>query len=692
MLSDVRQLKQSANEAFSQGKRFALKLQLPPAFNVRETRIYLQERAGSVRAYVPADFRCMDELLDSQLLSAPGEIVLGNKQFYGREFLMPPLPLTQALEWLEQALGLENGMPALPRTAQTPQSKANVMKTDSQAGNNAKRKRSSDIQFLTDLTELAAQGKLTPVIGRVEEIELVILILQKMMKGNPILVGEAGVGKTAIVEGLAQRIVVGAIPDSFPVRRILELHLSDLIAGASTMGEPEKRTKQVIDAVKGNKEIVLWIDEIHSLKDARGTLPLADFLKPLIAKGELRIIGATTSLEYRKIEADAALARRFVKITVEEPSIDETKAILLGVKQSFESDHRVSVDPSLIDDIVPLAYRHLPHRHFPDKAIDLLDLGCAVCKNRGLQQVQREHILEAAEKISGIPVHELSKDEATKLLELESYMKRRIIGQDHAINILSNALRAKRAGLSWADTPIGLIFVGPTGVGKTETARVLAEFMLGSSDSLIRLDMSEYREAHTVSKLIGAPPGYVGYDQGGMLTEAVRSMPFSVLLFDEIEKAHPDVSNVLLQILDYGNLTDSSGMAANFKETIVILTSNIPYSALKGYFRPELLGRLKVVSFRALAAEDMREIARIELEALKSRLIERQVELVYTDEALTHISGLDSEYGARELKRHIDERIIQPLSYLLLREQTQKVAVEVEAGEITLRNQKEVTL
>ena len=688
MFSQDKEFMQEINGPLSQGEIVFIQIEnLPPDFTSMETTVYLVPDNGMVSAYAPEDFGFRDEFQDSTVLLP--KAALPGSEIMVRRFNMPPSPLQEALEWIENVLNVNNSEPVpVQKSEDNVEAPENII--ERQRTEKVDRK-SKKLDCFVDLTELAAQGKLRPLIGRDDVMERVILTLLKKEKPNPVLVGKAGVGKTAIVEGLAQLIVSGDVPDGFPVKRILALSTLDLMAGAGTVGEPEKRMKELLDLVKGDGTL-LFIDEIHTLMDTRGALPMADVIKPMLAKGELRIIGATTPTEYRRIEMDRALARRLVRITVEEPSLDETKEILAGIKDSFQRHHGVSIDDSLFDDIVSLSYRHFPHRNFPDKAIELMDFGCAVGRTKGSQLIEKDHILEAAAKISGIPVHDLSKDEATKLLELESYMKGRIIGQDHAIDMLANALRAKRTGLNWLDTPIGFLFVGPTGVGKTEASRALAEVLFGSSDSLIRMDMSEYREAHTVSKLIGAPPGYVGYGQGGMLTEAVKNRPYSVVLFDEVEKAHPDLSNILLQILDYGNLTDSGGTAVSFVETIIILTCNVPYSALKGYFRPELLGRLKVVDFRALAAEDMYEIARIELEALKGRLMEREVELVYADEALTHISQLDSEYGARELKRHIDELIIQPLSYLLLKDQTQKIAVEVESGEITLKDRMEVTI
>ena len=672
MLSQDNTLKQKARTAFLQEQVFVLNVRDLSGFSVREAKIYLQDGSGAVRAYVTADFRCLDELLDYRLLSAPEEIRLGDKPVPGRKFLMPSLTLDLALEWLDQALGLENGVPALPLIQ-------NIHKE--------KQKESLDTEYLTDLTARAAAGKLSPVIGRDDEMDLLMVTLQKKEKANPLLVGEPGVGKTAIVEGLAQRIVSGAVPDSFSIESVLELSLLNLLAGASVMGEPERRTKAVLEMLKGDTSIVVFMDEIHTLMNVKGTLPLADYIKPLIAKGELRIIGATTSREYRSIEADGALARRFVKMVIEEPSMEVTKEILLGVKPSFESYHGVSVDDSLTEDILHLSYRHLPHRRFPDKAIELLDLGCAVCRTRGMEKVEKECVLEAAEKISGIPAYELGKDEAARLLELDSFMKDRIIGQDDAIATLCNALRAKRVGIYGKDKPVGLLFTGPTGVGKTETARLLAEFLFGSPDSLIRLDMSEYRERHTVARLVGAPPGYVGYEEGGQLAEAVKQKPFCVVLFDEIEKGHTDVANVLLQILDDGRLTDSSGVKVNFKAAIVILTSNITCAELRTFFRPELLGRLRMVPFRALTEDDMLAIARKDLEDLRVALRdERQLDLEYQDDVLSYLaqSGLNGSYGVRELKRTIESEIIQPLSYLLLKGEIHSVSLGIEDGGIIL--------
>ena len=444
----------------------------------------------------------------------------------------------------------------------------------------------SELEFLIDLTALAHEGRLSEKTGRDKEIEQTILVLSRKTKPNPLLVGEPGVGKTAVVEGLAQRIVSGDVPDGFPVTRILQLDLVSMFAGAGTM--VEGKLIQILEFAHGNGK-ALFIDEIHMVMEARGAVPLADSLKPLIASGEMRVIVATTIMEARKIEADGAFDRRFARIIVEEPTAEQTIEILRGITPEFQSHHGVAIEDAALERIVPLACRHIPQRRFPDRAIDILDTSFSLCRIRGDAVVTEEHVLEVVERISGIPAQRLGMDDA-RLLELNTFLAQRIIGQEEAIEAFASALRVKHAGLTDGGPP-GFIFTGPSGTGKTQTALCAAEFLFGTPDALIRLDMSEFQEQHTVSRMLGAPPMW-GYERGGTLTEAVENKPFSIILWDEVEKAHQDVYNILLQILDYGRLKDSSGTSTNFAETIVILTSNVPHDQLKAFFRPELLGRL----------------------------------------------------------------------------------------------------
>ena len=624
-------------------------------------------------------------------------------------------------------------------------------------------------QISVDLTAAARAGKLDPVIGRHKEIERVIQILSRRTKNNPCLIGEPGVGKTAIVEGLAHHIAAGDVPQTLRDRRLLTLDIGALVAGTKYRGEFEERLKKVIEEVKTSGNCSLFIDEIHTIVGAgaaEGAVDASSILKPPLARGEMQCIGATTADDYRKhLEKDAALERRFQPITVEEPSVEDTVAILQGIKSRYEDHHQLTISEEAITTAVTLAARYIPDRFLPDKAIDLIDeassrvrirhLYTPASEKEAIQTLEtvrqdkesaitsqeyehaaelRERELELVGKVeeiqveqqekqdveqlvvtdediaevlsmwTGIPVTSLAKDETTRLLQMEEVLHRRIVGQDEAITSIAKAVRRARAGLKDPRHPIGsFIFLGPTGVGKTELVRVLAEFMFGSRDALIRLDMSEFMEKHAVARLVGAPPGYVGYDEGGQLTEAVRRKGYSAILLDEIEKAHPDVFNILLQIFDDGHLTDAKGRRVDFRNTIIVMTSNIgaelikrdttlgfatktdeaktqqqAYKRMKSkvldevkrFFRPEFLNRIDgTVVFHGLSREHIRQIVDLMLREVWQELAEKAVKLEATDAAKTLLGekGYDPVFGARPLRRVIQDLVEDPLSEAFLR-------------------------
>jgi ATP-dependent Clp protease ATP-binding subunit ClpB len=674
-------------------------------------------------------------------------------------------------------------------------------------------------RFGRDLTELARQGKLDPVIGRDEEIRRVIHILSRRTKNNPVLVGDPGVGKTAIVEGLAQRIAAGDVPDSLKDKRVVQLDIAAVLAGAKYRGEFEERFKAVLNEIIASEgRIIVFIDELHTVVGAgraEGTVvDAADMLKPALARGELRCIGATTLDEYRKhIEKDPALERRFQPVYVAEPTVEQTIAILRGLKERYEVHHGVRIKDSALVAAAVLSHRYIPDRHLPDKAIDLVDEAAAklrmeidsmpteideverrirqleiervalskdsddpvarerlekleremaelreklealkaqwqlereiiqrirqlkeqieqtrfeiekaereydlnraaelrygrlpelqkqlqqeeqrlaeVQKNGRLlkEEVDEEDIAEVVSKWTGIPVHRLMESEAEKLLHMEERLKRRVVGQDHAIKIVANAVRRARAGLQDPNRPIAsFIFVGPTGVGKTELAKALAEFLFDDERAMIRIDMSEYQERHSVARLIGAPPGYVGYEEGGQLTEAVRRRPYSVVLFDEIEKAHPEVFNVLLQVLDDGRLTDGKGRTVDFRNTLIIMTSNIGtefiteydtperirekvWDALRRAFRPEFLNRIdEIIVFNRLTKEHIQQIVDLQFERLKQRLADKRITLELSETARAKLAelGYDPTFGARPLRRTMERHIANPLAKMVI--------------------------
>jgi len=624
-------------------------------------------------------------------------------------------------------------------------------------------------QLGIDLTAASRAGKLDPIIGRHREIERVIQILSRRTKNNPVLIGEAGVGKTAIVEGLAHRIVAGEVPETLQGKRIVTLDVGSLVAGTKYRGEFEERLKKVIEEIKGAGNCILFIDEMHTIVGAgaaEGAVDAASILKPSLARGELRCIGATTLDEYRKyVERDAALERRFQPVLVEEPTVEGTLDILRGIKSRYEEHHRLLISDEALIAAATLAARYIPDRFLPDKAIDIVDESssrvrikrgaipitikevkralesvrqdketaiaaqqyeyAAELRDRELQLLEKtqrmqqdwqaeqsqekpvvteEDISEVISMWTGIPVVRIAKDESTRLLQMEEVLHRRIIGQDEAIVIVAKAVRRARAGLKDPRRPIGsFIFLGPTGVGKTELVRALAEFMFGSEDALIRLDMSEFMERHTVARLVGAPPGYVGYDEGGQLTETVRRKSYCAILFDEIEKAHPDVFNILLQIFDDGHLTDAKGRRVDFRNSIVVMTSNIGaelirkestlgfvshsdegkvqqlayermkdklLGELKKTFRPEFLNRIDgVVVFHSLSKEHIRQIVDLMLGKVAQQLQEKGVKLQVTDAAkdLLGEKGYDQTFGARPLRRVIQNLVEDQLSEMLLR-------------------------
>lgn len=635
-------------------------------------------------------------------------------------------------------------------------------------------------KYSRDLTRMASKDKLDPVIGREDEIERVIQVLSRRTKNNPVLIGEPGVGKTAIIEGLAKSIAEENVPEILIDKRVVALDLSSLVAGSKYRGEFEQRLKAVMSEIVESGNVILFIDEMHTLVGAgaaEGAIDAANILKPALARGELQAIGATTLDEYRKyIEKDAALERRFQSIVVEENTSEESIKILKGLRDPYEAHHKVKITDEAIEAAVNLSHRYIADRFLPDKAIDLMDEAAsrvrlknntrpnelkdinerieelekekeAAVKNQEFEKaaelrdketelkkdleeiknnwkqekgrndmvVQSEDVAQIVSSWTGIPVTKLEETETKKLLKLEEHLHERVVGQDEAIKAVSEAVRRARAGLKDPDRPIGsFIFLGPTGVGKTELARTLAEAMFDDEDAMIRIDMSEYMEKHSVSRLVGSPPGYVGHEEGGQLTEPVRRRPYSVILFDEIEKAHPEVFNILLQILDDGALTDAQGRKVDFKNTVIIMTSNVGanyikkqsklgfatekdekeeyenmkenvLSKLRDTFRPEFLNRLdETIVFHSLTKEHITEIVEIMIEELQERLDEKEIEIDITEDAKMQLidEGFDAEFGARPLRRAIQKLVENKLSEQIL-------SGDIDEGDKVTVNEKE---
>jgi ATP-dependent Clp protease ATP-binding subunit ClpC len=543
----------------------------------------------------------------------------------------------------------------------------------------AKRLRSSTptlASFSRDLTAAAKAGELDPVVGRDVEIERVVSILSRRSKNNPCLVGEPGVGKTAVVEGLAQRIASGNVPSALRDKRILALSLGPLVAGTKYRGEFEGRVKRILEEVKkSSREVVLFIDELHALVGAgaaEGSLDLSSMIKPELARGDLQCIGATTFDEYRKyIESDSALERRFQPVMVSEPTIEETAGILRGLRTRYAGHHHVSISDEAIDAAAALSARYIVDRFLPDKAIDLIDEAAASVALRGAFVVGVEDVAAIVSKWTGIPQGSLTEEQSQHLLSLESALAKRVVGQDQAISLVAQAVRRGRAGLKDPRKPVGgFLFVGPSGVGKTELARALAAELFGTEDALVRIDLTEYTEAHTVSRLLGAPPGYAGHDEPGQLTEPVRRRPYSVVLFDEFEKAHADVAAVLLQILDDGRITDAKGRTIDFRHAIVILTSNADPDELEIYLRPELLNRIDdVVHFKPLGEAEIAKIVDLQMVAVSERLGALRVSIVLSDGARRYLAGesIAAGSGARYVARTIARLVTNPLSSAILK-------------------------
>ncbi|MDX6699483.1 MAG: ATP-dependent Clp protease ATP-binding subunit ClpC [Solirubrobacteraceae bacterium] len=626
-------------------------------------------------------------------------------------------------------------------------------------------------EYSRDLTAAAREGKLDPVIGRADEIEQTIEILSRRTKNNPVLIGDPGVGKTAIAEGIAQRIVNDEVPETLAGKRLLMLDLAGMVAGTKYRGEFEERMKSVIDEVTGaGQDLILFIDELHTVVGAgaaEGSMDASNMLKPALARGELHVIGATTINEYRtNIEKDAALERRFQPVLIDEPSVEETIEILSGLRDRYEAFHRVRITPEAIVAAAELSDRYIADRYMPDKAIDLIDQASARVRlrsktkpadRRALEddlrrsererdeavarddfdraneikgeieqqrariesaeggrerapEVTAEDIAEIVSRATGIPVYQLTQEERERLLGMEAQLHERVVGQEEAVEAVARAVRRARAGMGDPNRPVGsFLFLGPTGVGKTELARALAETLFGDQDAMVRFDMSEFQERHTVSRLLGAPPGYVGYEEAGQLTETVRRKPYCVLLLDEIEKAHADVFNILLQLLDDGRLTDSQGRTVDFTNTVVIMTSNLGADRIQAHarreesfeqlkeelmevlrhsFRPELLNRIdEIIVFRALDRGQLSQITRLLLDRVSRRLHAQGVELEITDEAVEFLAnaGFDPQYGARPLRRAIQRLLEDTLSERLLAGDVapgQRVRVLVVGGQL----------
>lgn len=683
------------------------------------------------------------------------------------------ISLTKVRQSLKQKMGIKNDSRNNSIRRKNPQEKRQMVKGTPTLDSLAR-----------DLTKLARDGKLDPVVGRSREVKRLIQILSRRTKNNPVLVGEPGVGKTAIAEGLAQKIVMGEVPEEMQEKRLMMLDMGSLVAGTKYRGEFEDRMKKVIDEIYNDGQVILFIDELHTLigaGGAEGAIDASNILKPALARGELQTIGATTLDEYQKyIEKDSALERRFARIQVDEPSPEEAEEILRGLRSRYEEHHGVEITDDAIRAAVHLSVRYITSRQLPDKAIDLIDESAAKVrldktddlsestvikleieqlvkeKERAIQKqdfeiaaqlrrqekalhkklvkllileekqengyadrVTEEDVATVVSEWTGVPLQQLEKKESQRLLELEALLHERVVGQDEAVKAVSRAIRRARSGLKDPNRPIGsFMFLGPTGVGKTELAKALSEVMFGDENSLIRVDMSEFMEKYSTSRLIGSPPGYVGYDEGGQLTEKIRQKPYSVILLDEVEKAHPDVFNLLLQVLDDGHLTDSKGRKVDFRNTIMIMTSNIGATQireeknvgfnvqditkdhkamqkrileeLKKTFRPEFLNRIdETVVFHSLSKDEIHSIVQIMSRAIVKRLKEQDIQVKITPAAIDVIgkAGFDPEYGARPIRRALQKEIEDRLSEALLGGEIHlgdQVTVGASKGKITL--------
>ncbi len=683
------------------------------------------------------------------------------------------ISLTKVRQSLKQKMGLKNDTRNGGLRRRNPQEKRQMVKGTPTLDSLAR-----------DLTQLAKEGKLDPVVGRSREVKRLIQILSRRTKNNPVLVGEPGVGKTAIAEGLAQKIILGEVPEEMQEKRLMMLDMGSLVAGTKYRGEFEDRMKKVIDEIYNDGQVILFIDELHTLigaGGAEGAIDASNILKPALARGELQTIGATTLDEYQKyIEKDSALERRFARIQVDEPTPEEAEEILRGLRSRYEEHHNVEITDEAVRSAVNLSVRYITSRQLPDKAIDLIDESAAKVrldqtddlsksamvkleidtfvkeKERAIQKqdfetaaqfrrqekamrkkldklllleekhengyanrVTEEDVATVVSEWTGVPLQQLEKKESQRLLELEALLHERIVGQDEAVKAVSRAIRRARSGLKDPNRPIGsFMFLGPTGVGKTELAKALSEVMFGDENSLIRVDMSEFMEKYSTSRLIGSPPGYVGYDEGGQLTEKIRQKPYSVILLDEVEKAHPDVFNLLLQVLDDGHLTDSKGRKVDFRNTIMVMTSNIGATQireeknvgfnvqditkdhkamqkrileeLKKTFRPEFLNRIdETVVFHSLSKEEIHAIVEIMSRAIVKRLKDQDIQVKITPAAVDVIgkAGFDPEYGARPIRRALQKEVEDRLSEALLGGEIHlgdQVTVGASKGKITL--------